>query len=190
MIYVIIGRSGSGKSSIEKAVCEKIPDLNRIVSDTTRLARQGEVHGVDYHFVTRDEFKRCLDDYVEYTVYNGWYYGINAKRINLVNDYVCVANPQGYHQLKNRYGNLVKGIVVHADGKERVLRYLQREENPNVYECCRRYLADEEDFSDIEQNMTLMHINNNEGDFEKAVEAVLDFIKNDLIQLWGSKQAS
>lgn len=175
MIHAIVGRSASGKSIIEREVSKTLTFLNRIVSDTTRLAREGEEDGVDYHFITRDSFKTQLGDYVGYNCFNGWYYGINTKRIDLSQQNICVVNPSEYYQLKARYGNLVQGYVIHADGKERLLRSLNRETSPDVYECCRRYIADEDDFTDIESDPTLYHISNN-GLLADVVEEVTNKI--------------
>lgn len=177
MIHAIIGKSASGKSTIEKEVVKKLPFLSRIVLDSTRLARENEVDGVDYYFITRDQFKRQLGDYVDYSCYNGWYYGINANRIDLTKESIGVFNPKQYYSLKDKYGDLVKGYYIYADGKERVIRTLKREKTDNTYECCRRYLADEEDFVGIEADKDIKHFENN-GDIETVtVEVVNEILK-------------
>lgn len=179
MIFVLIGRSGSGKSSIEKMVSELRPDFFRIISDTTRPKREGEIRGQDYHFVTEDFFINGIEngDYLEYTNYNNWYYGINKRYIDLkLGDYICVTNPYGYRQLKKQFGNEVVGIVIHTDDKQRLLNYLNREEKPNCHECCRRFLADEKDFAEIENDSTLHHVVNIFGDINATIKIVLSFI--------------
>lgn len=179
MIFVIVGRSGSGKSSIERAICSKRSDLKRIISDTTRPIRDGEVNGIDYHFIGKETFvknvvKGC---YVEYTSYNDWYYGINTERFNIKDGhYICVTNPTGYEQLKNKFKDQVVGIVIHSNDKDRLLNYLHREENPDCYECCRRYLADCEDFHAIEQDNSLYHVHNNMGYLQTTIKTILEII--------------
>lgn len=179
MIYVIMGRSGSGKSSIEREISKIRQDLVRVVSDTTRPIRQGEENGVDYHFITENEFAKqiTLGNYAEHTVYNNWFYGINKTRIKLdEHDYICVTNPKGFKQLKAVYGNDVVGIVVHTDDKARLLNYLTREAYPDCVECCRRYLADCSDFEEIESDTSVYHVYNKMGDLETTIKTVLNIL--------------
>lgn len=181
MIYVLIGRSGSGKSSIEREIATERPEFFRVISDTTRPIREGEVDGVDYHYLPREEFTKGIlhGDYIEHTCYNGWYYGINKKHIDLtLGDYICVTNPSGYEQLKKHFGDNVVGIVIHTDDKQRLLNYLHREEKPNCYECCRRFIADADDFAEIEKDPSLHHVENIIGGLNVTIKIILEFIDN------------
>lgn len=58
MLLVLAGPSGVGKGTVGRALLAREPNLAWSVSSTTRAPRPGEVDGVDYHFVTRDEFER------------------------------------------------------------------------------------------------------------------------------------
>ena len=76
LILVISGPAGSGKSTVNKFIREN-PDFVFSVSRTTRYTRPGEVDGVDYYFVTKDEFEKKLaeDDFLEHAEYCGEMYG-------------------------------------------------------------------------------------------------------------------
>ena len=79
---VISGPSGVGKGTI----CEKlIKDLNAwySVSMTTRGIREGEVDGVNYYFVTKEEFKKRIEEgkFLEYNIYNDNYYGTPKDKV-------------------------------------------------------------------------------------------------------------
>ena len=76
-LFVISGPSGVGKGTICKRIFDADPNVRFSVSMTTRQPREGEVEGVDYFFVSRDEFEDLLGKggLLEYNVYNETYYG-------------------------------------------------------------------------------------------------------------------
>ena len=82
--FVLSGPSGCGKGTIVKELLKKYPDTFALsVSATTRAPRVGEVDGVHYYFITREEFERRIDDQqiLEYTSYCGNYYGTPKKEL-------------------------------------------------------------------------------------------------------------
>jgi guanylate kinase len=74
---VITGPSGVGKGTLIRTLLERMPELQLAVSATTRRPRPGETNGVDYWFVSEDEFARRVDDgdFVEHAEYSGRRYG-------------------------------------------------------------------------------------------------------------------
>lgn len=74
---MITGPSGVGKGTLIRSLFDRIPELGLAVSATTRLPRPAEQDGVDYHFLTRDEFDRRVGagDFVEWAEYSGNRYG-------------------------------------------------------------------------------------------------------------------
>lgn len=75
-LVVISGPSGAGKTSVCRAL-KQLPEVEFSVSATTRTQRQGERDGVDYHFLSRDDFQRRLSEnqFLEWATYNGNLYG-------------------------------------------------------------------------------------------------------------------
>jgi guanylate kinase len=76
-VYVITGPSGVGKGTLIRLLRERVPELALSVSATTRQARPGETQGVEYHFISDDEFARHIadGDFVEWAEYSGRRYG-------------------------------------------------------------------------------------------------------------------
>ena len=74
---VITGPSGVGKGTLIRSLREQMPELELSVSATTRRPRTGETQGVDYHFMTDEEFERHVadGDFVEHADYAGARYG-------------------------------------------------------------------------------------------------------------------
>ncbi len=76
-VFVITGPSGVGKGTLIRTLIGRVPELELSVSATTRRPRAGETQGVDYHFLSDDEFERRVQagDFVEHARYSGNRYG-------------------------------------------------------------------------------------------------------------------
>ena len=83
LLIVVSGPSGAGKGTICKALLEKHDDLFISVSATTRQPRVGEVDGINYHFITKEEFIKRVEqkDFLEYAEVYGNYYGTPKSRV-------------------------------------------------------------------------------------------------------------
>ena len=77
MLFVISGPAGSGKGTVMNILTQKSPDFALSVSLTSRPMLKGEAEGVNYYYVTREEFEKKIADgkVLEYTEYCGNYYG-------------------------------------------------------------------------------------------------------------------
>jgi guanylate kinase len=76
-VFVITGPSGVGKGTLIRGLMERVPELELSVSATTRMARPGEQDGVEYHFLTKEQFEQRVagGDFVEHADYAGRSYG-------------------------------------------------------------------------------------------------------------------
>ncbi len=83
-LIVISGPSGVGKSTVLKRVMEQCPNLRFSVSATTRSIRPNETEGVNYYFVSREQFQDMIEkqELLEYTEYVGNFYGTPEKQLN------------------------------------------------------------------------------------------------------------
>lgn len=154
-IVTLSGKAGAGKDrmmqEVLKVLREESPEftVNEIVSCTTRPMREGEVEGKNYYFLTHEEFAERLADgtMVEATIFNDWCYGSCLEHMNEDGINIGVYNPEGVAILQSIPDIMVYSIFVDAPDKVRLLRQLNREENPDVKEIIRRFGADEADFS-------------------------------------------
>ena len=76
-VFVITGPSGVGKGTLIRGLLERIPELELSVSATTRAPRPGEEDGVDYHFLSDEQFDERVErgEFVEHATYSGQRYG-------------------------------------------------------------------------------------------------------------------
>lgn len=152
-VLALIGKAGAGKDAIQKATCALHPLMfNPIVSCTTRPMREGEVDGVNYHFISVIDFTRKVlnGDMLEATEFRDWFYGTTLESLAKDKINIGVFNPAGVEALLEDSRLNVLVCEVEALDKERLMRYLIREENPDCAELCRRYFADEKDFAELD----------------------------------------
>ena len=86
MIFVISAPSGAGKTTLINRLLESESSFMFSISTTTRHKRKGEADGVHYHFVTKDEFCRMIenDEFVEWAEVYGNYYGTTKKEVDRI----------------------------------------------------------------------------------------------------------
>ena len=83
-LFILSAPSGAGKTTLRRAILDQFPDLLYSVSYTTREPRYGEQNGVDYKFITKDEFKKGIagNRWAEWAEVHGNYYGTAAEFLN------------------------------------------------------------------------------------------------------------
>lgn len=77
MLLILTGPGSSGKDTIQAKILQKYPNMQRLVTTTSRKIRGGEVNGKDYNFISRDEFLKGIQngDFLEYVEFGGNFYG-------------------------------------------------------------------------------------------------------------------
>jgi guanylate kinase len=82
-LYVISAASGAGKTSLVNALLQQVPSVEVSVSHTTRAPREGEVDGVNYHFVSADTFEKMVEDaeFFEHATVFGNMYGTSQQHV-------------------------------------------------------------------------------------------------------------
>ncbi|NMB43939.1 MAG: guanylate kinase [Clostridiales bacterium] len=189
-LFVLMGKSATGKDTIYKELL-KIDrlELKEVVIYTTRPIREGEKDGIEYFFVSNERLRELKEEgkiieIREYnTVHGIWsYFTVDDGQIDLdKHNSLIIGTLESYEQIRNYYGrDKVYPIYIETDDGVRLQRALDREklqETPRFAEMCRRYLADEEDFS--EENLKKLGINKRYYNFELAscVKEIVNDIK-------------
>ena len=183
MIIVLLGASGSGKSTIEHELATH-HGFEKIVSYTTRKPRENEENGKDYYFVDNDTFKEILnrDLFAEYDEYSQ-----NRLYGTLKSDYadgnkVVVLTPNGLKQLKKNCPNdNIFTILVEANLGTRVKRYIdrcgvQKFDFQDKNEIAARVERDYGMFLGLDKEVDLV-VHNDEGtDIENFVKTIMEII--------------
>jgi guanylate kinase len=160
-IFIVMGKSATGKDTIYKKLLEAEElQLKTAVMYTTRPIRMSEENGVEYYFVDEDTLielqkqKKIIEHRAYETIHGTWhYFTVNDGQINLEEaDYLMIGTLETYQQIREYFGkDKVVPIYIEVEDGIRLMRAIRREqkqEQPKYAEMCRRFLADEEDFSE------------------------------------------
>ena len=185
-IYYLLGKSATGKDTLYKEILKRRPKLRTVTMYTTRPIREGETDGVEYFFTDREELARQLasgkviESRTYQTIAGSWtYYTVDDGQFDVADDESClmIGTLESYEKMCAYFeaGKMVPVYIEVPDGI-RLLRAVKREENqkkPNYREVCRRYLADEKDFS--EENLERLGITKRyqNTDMEMCLEEIL-----------------
>ncbi|MCI8387271.1 MAG: guanylate kinase [Clostridiales bacterium] len=121
ILIVISGPSGSGKGTVLKRLMEKRDDFKLSISATTRSPREGEVNGVNYYFVSREDFENRIksDMMLEYAEYCENYYGTPKKEVvdclNAGQNVILEIEVKGALQVKKKYPDAVLCMIAPPD---------------------------------------------------------------------------
>ena len=124
LILVISGPSGVGKDTVWQTASACLPSFERAITCTTRARRPHEVEGVNYHFVSSQEFERMIrdDELIEYAQVHGNFYGVPQKsvldRINNGLDVVCVIDVQGALRIRGLFPAAILVFIKPPQGRE------------------------------------------------------------------------
>ena len=174
-MIILIGESGSGKSTVERQMCEKY-GFERALSCTTRAMREGEADGIDYNFVSVDEFMRMKEnnELLESVEFNGNYYGLHKN--NVRNDVIAVVEPSGMRQLKALDDIDAISIYLRSPEELREKRMLARGDKPEDVQ--KRIENDREHFKGLVDMVDCIVDISEDDDIDTVVGKVLAVLKN------------
>lgn len=182
-MIAIIGEAGSGKDTLmNKVIYEAGPApasiFHTLTSCTTRSPRDYEKEGKDYYFLDNETFAAYVleNQFLEVSEFNNWFYGTLKSELSEDKINIAVLNPQGIENLLLHNDIDLKVFYLDVKGKTRIIRQLQREEDPDIPEIYRRYIADDEDFGYLPFEYETLK-NENNVDFENSWRRVLEFAR-------------
>lgn len=193
MIFYLMGKSSSGKDTVYRRLIDNAElSLKTIVGYTTRPIREGEIEGLEYHFVKDCEMEEMekkglvIEKRTYDTVCGKWSYftaidtEVNVKK----NNYILIGTLEAYVRIREFYGkeNVLPIYIQVEDGK-RLMRALNREmeqPSPKYAELCRRFLADCEDFSEEKLEKLGMERRFKNDDIDKCVMEIVEYIKENI----------
>ncbi len=190
-IYVLMGKSSSGKDTIYRALLNKIDlSLKKIIPYTTRPIRENEKEGREYHFCDKAALNslrqegKVIECRTYNTVHGEWdYFTVDDGQVDLSkDDYLIIGTIEACRKLREYYGKeKIVPIYIEVEDGIRLERALIRERQqarPRYEEMCRRFIADSKDFSPEEIEKAEITAIFENDDVAETVEKVADYIRS------------
>lgn len=188
-IFCLMGKSASGKDTIYNRLLQlRELDLKHVVPYTTRPIRLGEVDGETYFFCTdeaavqMEQAGKVIELRAYDTVHGVWkYFTADDGQISLKqSNYLLIGTLESYEKIRDYFGEShVCPIYIWLDDGRRLERALNRERSqsePRYAEMCRRYLADEQDFSDEKLKKAGITVWFENNDMDTVLAEIVDYM--------------
>ena len=177
LLFVISGPSGVGKGTIREEIFTIIPDLTYSVSVTTRFSRKGEREGVDYYFVSKDEFEKMIkaDKFVEWALVHGDYkgtpLGFLVDKLQKGENVLLEIDVQGAMQVKKKFPEGVFIFIAPPSWKD--LEKRLRERRTEAKEDLEKRLKDARNEMKYAENYNYLIINDDKKVAIKKLESII-----------------
>lgn len=181
MLVILSGVSGAGKDTVKKELMNKMEDVITLPSYTSREPRDGEQEGVEYHFISKDEFKDRIEknEFYEYDVHHENYYGTSRRLMNekIESGKIIIKDIEvnGTENLINILKNEIKLITIFlkVDEQELRSRLEKRGESKESIDLRLSRLEYEE------SKIGLYDYVIKNDDLEKTVDIIMTILKNE-----------
>lgn len=174
-IYILVGGSGSGKTSIVRKI-QELCDVEEFVSCTTREMRPGEKEGETYYYLDKEAFDKI--DKIQYSYYAGNHYCLSKQevenKLSKGKNILFIANREGALAIKKAYPNKTFIIYLRMDESTMFSRLSQRGDTIENIEKRIQYAKETGEFEDWDEADFIL--NNEDGKLLKTVQTILYFI--------------
>lgn len=174
---ILVGASASGKTEVANILCKKY-QYKKSVTTTTRLPRIHETNGVEYHFVSKEDFKQLMleDAFVEVTVYQDNYYGLQRK--DLCNNGIVILDPMGVNNVIKQHKEL---FIVYIKTSRHIREERMIKRGDKQEEITLRLQSDDEVFNSKKIDQIHLEIENDSETLdilsEKIHKAYQEYLK-------------
>jgi guanylate kinase len=181
-LFVVSGPAAAGKSKVAEHVLADFPQISRVVTCTTRKRRAGEKDGVDYHFLTKTQFIKALEEneFIEHADVHGKLYGVRVRDIREAHakgPVIIILDPQGTEKITELF-NDAHCIFIMAPDDDLRMRLTARSTSDSDF--ARRMEDAEKELRQVNRWYYGCIINNANGYLERSLKQLYSFIKENL----------
>lgn len=175
--FLVLGRTGSGKTSIVRAVCERMR-LKQVVSYTTRPMRESEKVWSDHIFITDSEVAQYENNIAAYTEIDGNKYFVTYDIIDSSDIYVI--DPAGLDSLKIKCKERYEFVEIYIRTPQKIAEERAKLRGDKVKIFQQRWISENQQFSEYENRHTFAWHLRNDRSFEESVDKVCSWIQLEL----------
>lgn len=150
MLIILTGKTASGKDIIKKILLQKFPNFKRVITTTSRPPRVGEIQDIDYHFISKDDFQKKIDEgeFIEYVEYGGNLYGTTKEQLekSLSGDVLWKIDPSRAGEIRDFIKKLFpseKILVIYITTSADVILQRLKKRNLSSGEIKKRMMDDQ-----------------------------------------------
>jgi len=176
VLLVITGKTASGKDTILKLLLSKYPNFKKVLTTTSRPPRENEKNGVDYNFISDQEFidKIKNGSFLEHVKYGGNYYGTEKSQINLSDNLIWKIDPSMAGKAKEIFP---ESLVLYINVADDVV--LQRLKERGIYgEELQERMADDQEFWNRYKDKYDYIVENIPGNLQLALDKIYGIINS------------
>ena len=180
-LFIISAPSGTGKTTLVRKICEMMDNLVVSISFTTRPKRNNEVHGIDYFFVSEDEFNRMIanNDFLEYATVFEYLYGTSklwvGQQLDMGNDVILEIDWQGAQNIRKKMKNVSIFILPPTFASlEKRLRNRGTDDEATIMRRCREAFIELSQYPDFDYLIKNDDLDIAIGDLKQIIQSVRD----------------
>jgi guanylate kinase len=176
-MLVMIGASASGKTEIAKILIKKY-GFSKLVTYTTRAMRPSEVDGVDYHFISSEEFekKKKKREFLETAQYNNTFYG--SPKEGADENKVIIVDPKGANSIFRK--KIPKTIFVYLETDQLIRRIRMLNRGDKLEDVEARFIKDKKHFRKSRFTHLDYIVNTSSHTLEELAQKIYTLYKNDI----------
>lgn len=176
LIIILTGKTASGKDTLMQKLLSKFPDFRKVVTTTSRPQRAGEVNGLDYNFISKEDFRERIErgDFIEYVEYGGNLYG--TEKVKLISDVNLIwrIDPSRAGQIRDLIKNK-KLLVIYLTVEDSAVLKRLRERGLSQQEIERRMREDKNFWEKYKDSYDFV-VENVPGKIEETLDKIVQII--------------
>lgn len=176
-LIVLTGKTASGKDSVISKLLSRIPDLRKVVTTTSRAPRAGEKDGIDYNFISREDFKQKIEkgDFIEYVEYGGNLYGTEKTQLVANKGLIWRIDPSRAGKVRELIESPV--LVIYLTVPDSVVIERLKKRGFSSEDIDKRMKEDRQLWEEYEESYDFV-VENVPGQLEETVDKIAAIIEN------------
>jgi len=176
-LIILTGKTASGKDTVIAKLLSRLPEFKKILTTTSRAPRSGEQDGVDYHFISRDEFEQKIQngEFLEYVEYGGNLYGTEKSLFHNHNGLIWKIDPSRAGKVRELIAD--SSVVIYLTASDEVVLQRLRERGLSQEEIDKRMADDKRMWEENKANYDFV-VENTPNELAKTVDKIIGIVQN------------